>query len=988
MANETLEVRVVGTDEIRRLDSSLAELSRTLDSARAESRQVNNALETTGKAFNALKDEANTTGSALGNVASKGFNPIKEATRATDQNLEGISRSFKGLVRNTNDFVKAANTIGPSAKGLDEFDEAAKDTDQQVLKLSKDVDKLGKEFDGIGRLTGNLGGGFGGLTGSLGGVSGGLTGLGAAGRDAAGGLGLAGAAGAAALEDILGNMTGGLAQIQGANAAVASSLGITAAQSAILLGGIAASAAAMVGTVMLGVASVNTFVSTTTRGARAIAPFTDAVGDLQIAFGESIVESAVFQSSMNGLIGLFDGLGGALSSGVRIFDNLADVFSVVVTPGKILYSTVLTPIFNVLGTMITVTEIVTEVMADLANTITDWVSSGVNDLLIDNWNDMADSIEGLISGTDNLIPRMERMGRTVEGLGTSLNPGVEAFNALNGVMTRIRAEVEQSNLAMQTYTGNWVRANAEIINITQSQTRARQMMISLDQALGGFFSQPDEEPSKPARALNDISDAADRANAKIKELATEFSDFLALTALKESGGKKDPMARFEGLKPGMAAAIYGRELDAMIQNQVQRRIKEEEGALYLPPNFPLENPYLNTEGPKITGQRGAPIPRSEGYDPKLDPKMARTIAEALSDAIKPGESAVVRTAREAMVSIAQSTQNALSVGGLIGRDQIEERAAIVNPLADRSGAAGRQSGPDYLTPQFQASYFRNTRGNNPRMDELARIEDNAREMLRTGEISIELFRSFVTSGIATVDGLEEYLQQNASPERLALFGTAKEAATYTREITDDFYGRGINSSLSEKDQGNERVQARDQLGSMSSEAFGLDISPWVRSSEAVREYTEALKQMSQVQKDSVKLGVEASSAFANSTKAGLGAAAASSESFADTFRAAMGSALISEGVGLAWKGAGQALLGNPIGVAQLALGGLMIGAGRTMGGTGAGPAPSSAGTTETVNQGQNTQISVLNNFGFVGDRRAATREISAAVSESRRRGLR
>lgn len=921
MSAEILEVRVVGVDQIQSLDDSLAELARRFDKSRSESKDLEGEIDDLGKRMNYAAVQARDLMRSIAGIESSTMRALTANATAADQAMTGAQRAIRATTAAAKSLGTTASDVNKGSAALDKYEDQAKAADRQVDRLARSVDAMALEAKAARTTLVGLGGG-------LGGLSSGLAGVGGAAGEAGEGLGLAGAAAAASVEDIIGNMMSGLS-------------GGTAALTGFTVAG-GAAIASLAGAAILGASSVNQFTTATTRGERAVAPFWQAFGDLQIAFGEAIVSSSTFQASMEGMIGIMNSLGPYLVTTVEIFDNLADVFGVVAIPGKALYSLVLSPIVDILGVMAESTRIAVEWISDLANVVTDWAAGGVN-VLVDKWNDWADSVEKSGYGITGLIPRMDRMERTIEGLNDSINPARLAFQTLGGVMARVRAEVEQSNLAMQTYTANWVRANSEIINITQTQSRARQMMISLDQALGGFFSQPDEIPPRPAQAMDSIREAAERALAKIKELNEALVEQMSRRSEKTSAADRANKV----LSPGEAYIAAKREEAARLLGQIEainQSIKDDiaNGEW----GMDLEGGSRNKAEGFLSSSMGFLL---EGYDPKTDPKF---------------QSELRRIHATAAEELARANN---------------EASAAERLRAARAAAQGEGVGPDW-----------NTMFNMPsRVSQLPRGMDDM--VLWNRERSEEFVRN---------NGMEEYtrlfeeqmqvrLQMNQELASLGDFGfteSPKERTVRERSFLDSLGPKKFQENFSEKAGLQEAVDAQRQLiADLSMEEVGVDLSVWSRSAEQVQQLTEAYKDLSKTSKDALKFVGQGFGGFGRSAKAGLEAALSTTENFAEAFHKAMGSTLISEGFALGWKGLATTLGGNPgLGALQFAGGAAMVIAGRGMGGTsGGGPEPSSAAAS--IQQGENTQISVLNNFGFVGDRRRAAADVASAVRSARLR---
>lgn len=114
----------------------------------------------------------------------------------------------------------------------------------------------------------------------------------------------------------------------------------------------------------------------------------------------------------------------------------------------------------------------------------------------------------------------------------------------------------------------------------------------------------------------------------------------------------------------------------------------------------------------------------------------------------------------------------------------------------------------------------------------------------------------------------------------------------------------------------------------------------------------------------------------------LAKAAGEGTSAADAIKAVIGQELVSRGTGAIFDGAIKLAGGNPMGAALMAAGTAAVAAGTAMGATkGASPSVPSS-TTPGETQTQYTSVS----FGFVGDRRAAGREVAEVQENANRRG--
>jgi hypothetical protein len=127
-------------------------------------------------------------------------------------------------------------------------------------------------------------------------------------------------------------------------------------------------------------------------------------------------------------------------------------------------------------------------------------------------------------------------------------------------------------------------------------------------------------------------------------------------------------------------------------------------------------------------------------------------------------------------------------------------------------------------------------------------------------------------------------------------------------------------------------------------------------------------------------------------KAILAVSSGSAKERKKALKKALGQELLSRGGALVAQGIGNAIALNPIGALQIAGGASMIAAGAKLGGGGGGgkgggaPAAKSTPAAATSNT-QNITYNQQTQFGFVGDPRAATRQIEELNRKSMDRGL-
>jgi len=120
-----------------------------------------------------------------------------------------------------------------------------------------------------------------------------------------------------------------------------------------------------------------------------------------------------------------------------------------------------------------------------------------------------------------------------------------------------------------------------------------------------------------------------------------------------------------------------------------------------------------------------------------------------------------------------------------------------------------------------------------------------------------------------------------------------------------------------------------------------------------------------------------------SSVAALATAAVEGKSAADAMKKIIGQELVSRGTAAIFSGAIKAAGGNPMGVAEAAAGTAAVAAGAAMGAAGGKKSPS---VPMNRDAGRTSSVSVMNNFGFVGDRRATANEVADTTRSAQRRG--
>ena len=143
-----------------------------------------------------------------------------------------------------------------------------------------------------------------------------------------------------------------------------------------------------------------------------------------------------------------------------------------------------------------------------------------------------------------------------------------------------------------------------------------------------------------------------------------------------------------------------------------------------------------------------------------------------------------------------------------------------------------------------------------------------------------------------------------------------------------------------------------------------------------------LGKMTDAQAEAVGMTREAVTQIGASSAAAVTAAIASGEDAGKALKAAVGQELVSIGTGAIFKGAIQLASGQPQGALVTAAGIAAVAAGTAMGGGGASP---SVAPPRAV--GNSSNVSIQSNFGFVGDSRAAARDVAEVNRNAQRRGM-
>lgn len=120
----------------------------------------------------------------------------------------------------------------------------------------------------------------------------------------------------------------------------------------------------------------------------------------------------------------------------------------------------------------------------------------------------------------------------------------------------------------------------------------------------------------------------------------------------------------------------------------------------------------------------------------------------------------------------------------------------------------------------------------------------------------------------------------------------------------------------------------------------------------------------------------------------LATAAGEGKSAVDALKATIGQELVARGTAAIFDGVIKTAQGNPMGLAITAAGTAAVAAGAALGASGAKTTATkkSPSTARQPAPGRNSDVSVMNNFGFVSDRRAVAREVADTTRTAVRRG--
>lgn len=277
-------------------------------------------------------------------------------------------------------------------------------------------------------------------------------------------------------------------------------------------------------------------------------------------------------------------------------------------------------------------------------------------------------------------------------------------------------------------------------------------------------------------------------------------------------------------------------------------------------------------------------------------------------------------------------------------------------------------------------------------DNTQKTKENNNELTQAEKLAIKA-KEAIDALAASIRSESQALQEKAKFENEANAARVRSIAETDAEVAR-IKEKNLREFMQAQSNANKQrmvdLQAginerRAALRDMMVEATGFDLTAFfARTDEGFARLQKRIQNMGKAAKGALKSLSTTINNFGNATQAGLAAAFGTTEKFGKAFSAAMGSQLISSGIKTGWEGVGALASGNPQGVGMIAAGAGMVAAGRAMGG--ATKAPEAKKEKESTPQGSNMQVQVLNNFGFVGDRRATAREVTRTVDEARRQG--
>lgn len=252
--------------------------------------------------------------------------------------------------------------------------------------------------------------------------------------------------------------------------------------------------------------------------------------------------------------------------------------------------------------------------------------------------------------------------------------------------------------------------------------------------------------------------------------------------------------------------------------------------------------------------------------------------------------------------------------------------------------------------------------------------------------------------VSFFSGVTTYATESA--EAVRSVGTATEETVKDLQVLLTLQSNLLEIEDKQEQQRQRAIEQEMELNAQLKESIRLSIE---RSqvkpigAPVSEEYLEQLRIVSEkakeAEEDTNKFGkklaegaMSSSKDLASASATSLAASLANGENASKALKKMLGEQLVAMGTAAVAEGAIEVIPGptfNPFGFAKIAAGGIAIATGTAMGGSG-GASPSVA-TPRAV--GNSSNVSIQSNFGFIGDRRAAARDVAEVSRDAQRRGL-
>lgn len=285
------------------------------------------------------------------------------------------------------------------------------------------------------------------------------------------------------------------------------------------------------------------------------------------------------------------------------------------------------------------------------------------------------------------------------------------------------------------------------------------------------------------------------------------------------------------------------------------------------------------------------------------------------------------------------------------------------------------------------------------------ILDYASSLVEAARISSEVFGAASDVGVPEPPGDGRDDRDNGEERKLALqqefFAAQREAQKEQQRAMMELLGEQEKARIDLIAQAAKAEEIEQSL--IREKEFEAQMAHLMRMAEmekAMRDQAGAQKLAGQEKLEAAqaaqrqkwtKFGQDAAS---SAQRLALAASVGSAKERKKALKKALGQELITKGGALIATGIGNAIALNPKGALEIAGGASMVAAGAKLaggggggGGKGAKTPPANSTPASATNNTQNVVINQNTSFGFVGDRRAATREIEEINERSVERGL-